>query len=110
MLLTHGDSVLTLAPCLKEVARSGGLTAAVQHCRDKVYGVQFHPEAELTTNGQQMFRNFLYQVSEFAESAQLSSLINCYRLLVVMETAQLRVERRNAWNIFVTRLAILLFW
>ena len=71
MLLTHGDSVLTLAPCLKEVARSNGLSAAVQHCRDKVYGVQFHPEAELTTNGRQMFRNFLYQVSLLSQHNSL---------------------------------------
>ena len=29
----------------------------------KFYGVQFHPEVDLTKNGMQMFKNFLFKVS-----------------------------------------------
>lgn len=62
VLLTHGDSVSKLAPCLSAVATSGALVAGLSHKHDKVFGVQFHPEADLTLNGQNMFRNFLYNV------------------------------------------------
>lgn len=36
-----------------------GLVMAVQHRRDPVYGIQFHPESILTEGGRQLLRNFL---------------------------------------------------
>ncbi len=36
--------------------------AALKHEELPVYGLQFHPEADLTMNGQSMFTNFLYNV------------------------------------------------
>ena len=36
---------------------------AIEHESKKLYGVQFHPEVDLTTNGAAMFKNFLYGVS-----------------------------------------------
>lgn len=29
----------------------------------KIYGVQFHPEVDLSTAGKDMFRNFLYEIA-----------------------------------------------
>lgn len=63
VLLTHGDSVDQLADCCQAVAHSGSLVAAIQHKTLKVYGLQFHPEVDLTDNGADMMRNFLYNVS-----------------------------------------------
>ena len=68
MLLTHGDSVLRLADSLRSTARSGELIAAVQHKIECVFGVQFHPEADLTVKGCDMIRNFLYSVSHLVVS------------------------------------------
>ena len=62
VLLTHGDSIGRLADCLEETARSGELVAAVQHKSRRAYGVQFHPEVELSENGLTMLRSFLYEV------------------------------------------------
>ncbi len=62
MLLTHGDSVLQLAPSLQSVGQSGPLVAALKHQELPVYGLQFHPEADLTINGLKIFTNFLYNV------------------------------------------------
>lgn len=63
VLLTHGDSVARLADCCRAVAQSGELVAAIAHNEKMVYGVQFHPEVDLTENGTRIMRNFLYNVS-----------------------------------------------
>mmetsp|Transcript_30058 Transcript_30058/g.85895 ORF Transcript_30058/g.85895 Transcript_30058/m.85895 type:complete len:691 (-) Transcript_30058:33-2105(-) len=62
VLLTHGDSVDRVAPGFRVVARSGVLCAGIG-CEDKkLFGVQFHPEVDLSDNGMQMMRNFLFGV------------------------------------------------
>ncbi len=62
VLLTHGDSLEGVADPCRVVAESGGLVAAIAHRERKIYGVQFHPEVDLTENGVSMMRNFLYRV------------------------------------------------
>lgn len=62
VLLTHTDSIEELADCCQAVAHSGDLIAAIQHKTLKIYGLQFHPEVDLTDNGADMMRNFLYNV------------------------------------------------
>lgn len=64
VLLTHGDSVDTLADGFKEVARSGTTVAAIANQKLNIYGVQFHPEVDLTENGTAMMKNFLYEVAK----------------------------------------------
>ena len=63
VLLTHGDSIEELAESCHAVAHSGSLIAAIQHNSLQVYGLQFHPEVDLTDNGADMMRNFLYNVT-----------------------------------------------
>jgi anthranilate/para-aminobenzoate synthase component II len=36
---------------------------AIENTDHKIFGVQFHPEVDLTTNGSQMFYNFLIKIS-----------------------------------------------
>ena len=43
---------------------SGDLITAISHQHLQIYGVQFHPEVELTVNGQQILHTFLYQVMD----------------------------------------------
>ncbi|RNF00408.1 putative glutamine amidotransferase [Trypanosoma rangeli] len=60
VLLTHGDSITEPGPQLKVIARSSAnIIAAVGHHQLPLFGVQFHPEVELTENGMQIFKNFL---------------------------------------------------
>lgn len=59
VLLTHGDSLEKVAPGFKPVAYSGSLIAGIANEEKKLYGVQFHPEVDLSTNGLQMMKNFL---------------------------------------------------
>ncbi|XP_014681879.1 PREDICTED: GMP synthase [glutamine-hydrolyzing]-like [Priapulus caudatus] len=63
VLLTHGDSLDMVADGFQVVATSGTLIAAIANEKDKIYGVQFHPEVDLSVNGLAMLRNFLFDIA-----------------------------------------------
>lgn len=63
MLLTHGDTIQEVPQELEVVGTSGDLVAALQHKTLPIFGLQFHPEVDLTLQGRDMLRNFLYKVS-----------------------------------------------
>ncbi|XP_063243087.1 GMP synthase [glutamine-hydrolyzing] isoform X2 [Bacillus rossius redtenbacheri] len=63
VLLTHGDSVERVADTFRTVAASSSFTAAIANDKSRLYGVQFHPEVDLTTSGKAMIRNFLFDIS-----------------------------------------------
>lgn len=62
-LLTHGDCIFKPAEGFKVVAKSGDIIAAIANEKAKLYGVQFHPEVDLTPSGKAMLRNFLVEVA-----------------------------------------------
>ena len=39
----------------------------------KIYGVQFHPEVDLTTNGKLIMKNFLYNITGLSGSFTMQS-------------------------------------
>nr|CCC48845.1 putative GMP synthase, fragment [Trypanosoma vivax Y486] len=60
VLLTHGDSIIDPGVHLKVTARSSaGIIAALQHKELPLFGVQFHPEVDLTEKGVHILKNFL---------------------------------------------------
>uniref|UniRef100_A0A1I7VX56 GMP synthase (glutamine-hydrolyzing) n=1 Tax=Loa loa TaxID=7209 RepID=A0A1I7VX56_LOALO len=65
VLLTHGDSVTegTVASDFKVVGRSGNFVAAIADERRKLYGVQFHPEVDLSICGKEILHNFLFGIA-----------------------------------------------
>ncbi len=63
VLMTHGDSVDQVADELEVIARSDGLVAGLQHQSKPFYGVQFHPEVDLTVKGKQILANFLFEIA-----------------------------------------------
>jgi len=66
VLLTHGDSIDSVAGGFRQIASSNGLVAAIEDVSRKLYGVQFHPEVDLTEKGMKVFHNFLYRVAGFS--------------------------------------------
>ncbi|XP_066992436.1 GMP synthase [glutamine-hydrolyzing] isoform X2 [Anabrus simplex] len=63
VLLTHGDSIEKVADSFRIVAASGSFPAGIANDKMRLYGVQFHPEVDLTTNGKTMLRNFLFDIT-----------------------------------------------
>jgi len=67
VLLTHGDSLETIATGYQVTATSQeGIPAAIEDETRGLYGVQFHPETDLTENGQAILRNFLFGIAGFS--------------------------------------------
>ena len=62
--MSHGDSV-TAAPTGAEVVACSTSTpiAAFEDPARKLYGVQFHPEVVHTPHGQELLKNFLYEIA-----------------------------------------------
>lgn len=46
---------------------------AIANEKLKIYGVQFHPEVDLTTNGKLIMKNFLYNISGLSGSFTMQS-------------------------------------
>lgn len=66
VLMTHGDSVDQVGQGFVVTAESDGIVAGIEDVTRQMYGVQFHPEVELTRNGQRMLSNFLFDIAGFS--------------------------------------------
>ncbi|XP_071052290.1 GMP synthase [glutamine-hydrolyzing] [Onthophagus taurus] len=62
VLLTHGDSIDKVAENFRSIAQSTSFCAGIYNEKLRLYGVQFHPEVDLTANGKEMLKNFLFDV------------------------------------------------
>ena len=63
VLLTHGDSIDKVADNFKVIATSkSGLVSGIGNDKQNIYGVQFHPEVDLTVKGKDIMKNFLYDI------------------------------------------------
>ncbi|MEB3205873.1 MAG: glutamine-hydrolyzing GMP synthase, partial [Vampirovibrionales bacterium] len=82
VLMSHGDSVTQLPEGFEVIARSEGASkpneadnlvgiAAIADPVRRFYGLQFHPEVELTAQGQAMLAHFLFQVAGLSASFTL---------------------------------------
>jgi GMP synthase (glutamine-hydrolysing) len=87
VLMSHGDSVKVLAEGFSTFAMSGDVIAGIYCEEKKLYGVQFHPEVDLTVNGKQMLDNFLRLICGFKDVYSLEDRIN-----TAIEMIQKRVK------------------
>ncbi|CAH1968953.1 unnamed protein product [Acanthoscelides obtectus] len=62
VLLTHGDSIDKVADNFRVIAQSSSFCAGIANEKLNLYGVQFHPEVDLTPNGKTMLKNFLFDI------------------------------------------------
>ncbi|CAG9564900.1 unnamed protein product [Danaus chrysippus] len=74
VLLTHGDSVQKVGERFRVGAQSSNhLIAAIYNEQMRLYGVQFHPEVDLTPKGKQMLSNFLFDIAGLSRTFTLRS-------------------------------------
>jgi len=63
VLMSHTDQIQELPEGFFVTASSETCpNVAIESVEKSLYGVQFHPETELTIHGEQIIRNFLYQI------------------------------------------------
>ena len=67
VLMSHGDTVKVCPNGFKVIARSGEEIAGVADIKRNMYGVQFHPEVDLTENGMKMLENFIRKVAKYQD-------------------------------------------
>jgi GMP synthase (glutamine-hydrolysing) len=61
--MSHGDHVVELPPGFVRHASTGHAPiAAMSHPERRMYAVQFHPEVRHSVNGNEMIRNFMYEI------------------------------------------------
>lgn len=62
VLMSHGDSVDELGSGFRVIAETSDAVGAVADESRGLYGVQFHPEVDLTEQGRRMLANFLHRI------------------------------------------------
>ena len=75
--MSHEDAVVKLPKNFKVVAftKSSKLTV-IENSKNKIYGVQFHPEVTHTDNGKQIFKNFLFLICKIKKKWNVVSQKN----------------------------------
>ncbi len=63
VLMSHTDKVTALPDGFLSLAHTADCAVAAFAAKDKnIYGVQFHPEVEISEHGTELIRNFLYAI------------------------------------------------
>jgi GMP synthase (glutamine-hydrolysing) len=97
VLMSHGDSVTQLGEGFVAIAESvseeAGKTvnvhAGIVHQSKPFYGVQFHPEVELSTEGTAMLERFLFDICHLSGSFKLAD-----RLETMLAELKAQVQNR----------------
>ncbi|MCL2080732.1 MAG: glutamine-hydrolyzing GMP synthase [Oscillospiraceae bacterium] len=77
VLMSHSDRVSKLPDGFINTGSTADCpVAACENTRDRLYGVQFHPETGHTAHGRAILKNFLYDVCGAAGDYKLSGYIN----------------------------------
>ena len=77
VLMSHTDQIERLPEGFTGIAMSDSCKyAAIAQSEKKLYGVQFHPEVELSTNGIKIIENFLYRICGAAGEYSVEDYLN----------------------------------
>ena len=72
--MSHEDAVVRLPKNFSTVAstKDSNLTI-IEDSKNKIYGVQFHPEVTHTDNGKQIFKNFLFLICKIKKKWKIAN-------------------------------------
>ncbi|MCL2334725.1 MAG: glutamine-hydrolyzing GMP synthase [Endomicrobia bacterium] len=61
--MSHGDKLSKIPKDYKITAKSANSPyAAIENVKDKIYGVQFHPEVKHSVHGRKILQNFIFNI------------------------------------------------
>lgn len=76
VLMSHGDSVVCIPQDYIHTAESTNTHfCAMEHIEKQIYGIQFHPEVVHTVEGEQMFKNFLFDIAKLNPNWNMENFI-----------------------------------
>ena len=75
VLMSHGDTVKIAPEGFKIIGKSGEAIAAIGNVDKKMYGLQFHPEGDLTVEGTKILENFIRIVAKYQDVYALDDRI-----------------------------------
>lgn len=74
--MSHGDKVESLPPGFETIAKTcNSPVAAIANHKEKIFGLQFHPEVVNTMMGKEIIQNFLFLISSCNKSWTMTSFI-----------------------------------
>ncbi|MDR2050182.1 MAG: glutamine-hydrolyzing GMP synthase [Deltaproteobacteria bacterium] len=74
--MSHGDKVKTPPPGFAVIGRTSSLeVAAMADERRRIYAVQFHPEVYHTEKGEQVLKNFLFQICRLNSDWNMTAFV-----------------------------------
>ncbi len=74
--MSHGDAAENMPASFECLAKSGNSPfAAIANLKDKLYGVQFHPEVHHTPGGSTLLRNFIVDVCRVKPDWTMESFV-----------------------------------
>lgn len=75
--MSHGDQVATLAPGFKKDAYSETCTfAATSNEANKIYTLQFHPEVRHSEYGNELLKNFVFEICQAKNDWSMQSFVD----------------------------------
>ena len=75
--MSHGDHIKKLPKEFRVTSRSeNGLISSFENVKDKIYGVQFHPEVHHTEQGIKILHNFLFGICKIRNKWKMGSFID----------------------------------
>ena len=75
-LMSHTDFVSEVPEGFKNIGSTAHCpNAAMENVEKNLYGIQFHPEVNLSVNGTQVIRNFLFNVCKCSADWQIASFV-----------------------------------
>ena len=88
--MSHEDAVVKLPKKFKLVAftKNSKLTI-IENTKNKIYGVQFHPEVTHTDKGKQLFKNFLFSICKIKKNWSAKSQ---KKRLIILEAELLKKD------------------
>ena len=74
--MSHTDFVSKVPDGFKNIGSTDHCpNAAMENAEKKLYGIQFHPEVNLSVNGTQVIKNFLFNICGCSGDWQISSFV-----------------------------------